>query len=424
MPDKRATQSKINGAKSTGPKTPEGKAACKAAGGKRQNRHYHSTILPGESRAAFDADRAALHATWTPENPMECQLVDELASLNWLIKRQYSSRNDELVRAYDDVLLHATPGMTTRDAIALADHAGLGPDGRQAAHTRAIQTNVMIRNRVFSLLLKLKKMSKNALRVLPPMETKELTPPDLDPQVPGSFEPTGFAPVEPAPAQQPSASFEAPEPADLSPAPAEAKPGDILTWAKQNFAFTADMAQVKILTGKPGRTLILGARQAGKSTATALKVLWEAIQNPGRQILLAAPSSRQSGQIGQKARAAAHRLYGKKVKSVPEGFELPNGTQILSLPDSEETVRGFSNPYLIVVDEAAFVTDDIYRALLPTQATGTANVILLSTANGQSGFFFEQWVEESANYLWHLQRRRRCGVDTLGHQVRAPGTCG
>jgi len=397
MPDKRATQSKINGAKSSGPKTPEGIAACKAAGGTRKNRHYHSTLLPGESRADFEADRAALHAMWTPENPLECQAVNELASINWLIKRQYSSRNDELVRAYDDIVLHATPGMTTQDAIALADHAGVGPDGRNHSHTKAIQANVMMRNRVFNLLCKLKKLSKHTPRVLPPMETKDLTPPDLDPPAPSSFEPQGFAPVETAPAQEPTASFEAPapEPVEVSPAAhAEAK-GDILTWAKQNFAFSPDKAQKQILTGKPGRTLVLGARQTGKSTATALKVLWEAIQNPGRQILLGAPSSRQSGQIGQKARAAAHKLYGKKAKSVPEGFELPNGAQILSLPDSEETIRGFSNPHLIVVDEAAFVSDDIYKALLPTQATGKANVILLSTANGQSGFFFEQWVEQS-----------------------------
>lgn len=53
---------------------------------------------------------------------------------------------------------------------------------------------------------------------------------------------------------------------------------------------------------------------------------------------------------------------------------------------------------MTVVDEAAFVTEDIDRALSPTRATGTANVVLLSTANGQSGFFFEQRVEESSSW--------------------------
>jgi len=380
--EERANQARINGAKSGGPKTAAGKAICAEVARKR-----HAATLPGEDAGAFEAARRALHLHLAPNGPVETRIVDELAIINHIITRKWMSQTTDLCHAYDDVLKRATRPTTKAEAVAMAEIDRAVPGGAQLVLDRSLQTLTTMRSRLLRDLFRYRKEQKTTLRVLLPMETKDLTSDPSDPELI----------LPPAPGPTPATTLTCPpeEPADLSPAAqAEAK-GDILTWAKQNFAFSPDKAQKQILTGKPGRTLVLGARQTGKSTATALKVLWEAIQNPGRQILLGAPSSRQSGQIGQKARAAAHKLYGKKAKSVPEGFELPNGAQILSLPDSEETIRGFSNPYLIVVDEAAFVTDDIYKALLPTQATGAANVILLSTANGQSGFFFEQWVELS-----------------------------
>jgi len=360
----------------------------------------HTTVLPGENLADYEASRLALHAEFQPATFQQAHMVDELASINWYIRREMFGRNMDVVRAYTDASQTAVSGVTKAELVAMAESAAHSDGSSQPYFDRSLQSHVMMRNRIINSLIRLQKHEKNAPKLPPTVETNDLAPEPSEPKDPVSLLDAGFSadPAEPPPAQavaEPLITCPPEEPADLSPAAqAEAK-GDILTWAKQNFAFSPDKAQKQILTGKPGRTLVLGARQTGKSTATALKVLWEAIQNPGRQILLGAPSSRQSGQIGQKARAAAHKLYGKKAKSVPEGFELPNGAQILSLPDSEETIRGFSNPHLIVVDEAAFVTDDIYKALLPTQATGTANVILLSTANGQSGFFFEQWVEQS-----------------------------
>ncbi|MFN0106214.1 MAG: terminase large subunit domain-containing protein, partial [Bryobacteraceae bacterium] len=167
---------------------------------------------------------------------------------------------------------------------------------------------------------------------------------------------------------------------------------------KQNFGFTADPLQAQIMTDDSGQTLVLGARQTGKSTAAALKVLHTAIQNPGQIILLAAPSNRQSGYILDTARAAAMQIYGQKAKPIAEGFELPNQTQVIGLPDSEPTIRGYSNPFLIVVDEAAFVDDNIYKALLPAQASGRTNLLVMSTPNGQQGFFYEQWENQSADW--------------------------
>ena len=79
-----------------------------------------------------------------------------------------------------------------------------------------------------------------------------------------------------------------------------------------------------------------------------------------------------------------------------DGFRLANGSEIIALPDSEETIRGFSAPRLIVVDEAAFASEDVFKALEPMLTVSNGTFILLSTPNGQSGYFYEQWHAENS----------------------------
>lgn len=404
MPNKRASQSKENGAKSNGPTTPEGLALCKAAvaidGRKRK---AHTSVLPGESLAEFEAFRLENHDMWQPANVQEIQLADELPAINWQIKRKYFVRNADLSGHYDAVVRSLQPGATNEDLILNIERLGASDGSLQPVFDRAISNATLTRNRLINAMLRLKKSGEKRPKRTPPLQTKDLP---RTPQDPSSFEPALEDSDPPVPEPAPLAdSFEpatAADQVDLSQFPAPvatptpAVEADILLWAKQNFGFTPDPLQAQIMTDNSGQTLVLGARQTGKSTAAALRVLHTAIQNPGQIILLAGPSSRQSGHILDKARAAAIKLLGKKVKPIAEGFELPNQTQVIGLPDSEPTVRGYSNPLLIVVDEAAFVDDDIYKALLPAQASGRTNIIVMSTPNGQQGFFYEQWENHSA----------------------------
>jgi hypothetical protein len=57
------------------------------------------------------------------------------------------------------------------------------------------------------------------------------------------------------------------------------------------------------------------------------------------------------------------------LKGVPEAvaesalrLELANGSRIVSLPGSGETVRGYSAPRLVIVDEASRVPDELMGA--------------------------------------------------------------
>jgi hypothetical protein len=78
--------------------------------------------------------------------------------------------------------------------------------------------------------------------------------------------------------------------------------------------------------------------------------------------------------------------------------ELPNHSRIISLPDRDETIRGFSNVALLVFDEAAWVTDDLYSAARPMLAVSGGRLLALSTPNGQTGWFFREWADGDG---WH-----------------------
>jgi len=146
------------------------------------------------------------------------------------------------------------------------------------------------------------------------------------------------------------------------------------------------------------RILVLGPRQTGKSTAAAVRVLHEAMSHSDSTILLASASGRQSGQILEKTRQMARKLDVEIFSPPPkcDGFRLANGAQIISLPDSEETIRGFSAPRLIVVDEAAFASADVFKALEPMLSVSAGTIMLLTTPNGQTGYFYEQWHDDKA----------------------------
>ena len=71
-------------------------------------------------------------------------------------------------------------------------------------------------------------------------------------------------------------------------------------------------------------------------------------------------------------------------------IEFPNGSRILCMPGVEETVRCYS-PQLIIIDEAARVPDDLYRAVRPMLAVSQGRLVALSTPFGQRGWFHAEW---------------------------------
>jgi len=154
-----------------------------------------------------------------------------------------------------------------------------------------------------------------------------------------------------------------------------------------------DPWQRNVLESERQRIILLCSRQSGKSTVTSILAARQAVAVPRSLVLLLAPALRQSQELFRKV----HTFYaalGEAVPSVVENalsLELANGSRIVCLPGSERTVRGFSAPDLVIEDESARVPDDLHHAIRPMLAVSRGKLVLLSSAFGKRGHFFETW---------------------------------
>jgi hypothetical protein len=83
----RAAASRSNGARSRGPKTPEGKARSAQNALKHGLRAQQCIVLPGERAAAFEAFEAALLADLAPQGALQTVLAQRIVAASWRLAR-------------------------------------------------------------------------------------------------------------------------------------------------------------------------------------------------------------------------------------------------------------------------------------------------------------------------------------------------
>jgi hypothetical protein len=75
-----------NSQKSTGPRSPEGKAISRF-NALKSGVNAKSQVIPGEDASALDALAADYHLQFQPATPLECFLVDSLVNADWQLRR-------------------------------------------------------------------------------------------------------------------------------------------------------------------------------------------------------------------------------------------------------------------------------------------------------------------------------------------------
>ncbi len=176
--------------------------------------------------------------------------------------------------------------------------------------------------------------------------------------------------------------------------------GDPVMFARA-IGMEPDPWQERLLHAKQD-VLLNCSRQAGKSTAASMLVVHRAVTKPKHLALLISPSDRQSGELFRKVRGFLDLVPGVQlVEDNARSCRLSNGSRIVSLPSSAETIRGFSAVDTLVEDEAAFVDDELNMTVRPMLAVSKGQMILMSTPNGRKGHFFEAW--ERGGDTWHRE---------------------
>ena len=162
--------------------------------------------------------------------------------------------------------------------------------------------------------------------------------------------------------------------------------------AMHSLGLEPDPWQLDVLVGKQQRLLLNCCRQSGKSTTVALLSVLETVGIAGTRVLMVAPSLRQSRLLFRIASdyLSACGMHFVKRRTMHE-INLKNGSLIACLPCKEETIRGYADIHLLILDEAARVPDDVYKAVCPMLALHDGRQICLSTPYGRRGFFYDAW---------------------------------
>ena len=162
-------------------------------------------------------------------------------------------------------------------------------------------------------------------------------------------------------------------------------------FAREVLDFHPDAKQSEILKTSHKRVILNWGRQCGKSTVVAAKAVHWAVTQPNSVILVLGGEERHTagflskadhflGKLGWPIRGQA----GKRLSRI-----LPNGSEILTMTTTMG-VRG-NTASLVILDEAAYINDAVWQGMLPTLATTNGTIIVLSTPNGKTGWYYELW---------------------------------
>jgi hypothetical protein len=113
-----------NAQKSTGPRTPEGKAAVS------HNAVKHAllarqAVISSESQADFDLYRDQILDELAPATPMESMLADRIVSLSWRLKRAGRIQNQTIDA------LNQRPGPVAGRPVRIGSPSGSRPHGNK-----------------------------------------------------------------------------------------------------------------------------------------------------------------------------------------------------------------------------------------------------------------------------------------------------
>ena len=167
--------------------------------------------------------------------------------------------------------------------------------------------------------------------------------------------------------------------------------------------------QAEILRDRSSRLVACLGRQTGKTTTAAIKAVHYAFTNPGTLTLIVSPSLRQSMIMFDRVLgfiSSSKILYRSVVRKTRTEVGLSNGSRIVALPCSENLLRGYT-AHMVIVDEAAFLEDEVITSILfPMLAATKGALILLSTPWGRGNYFHRAFTDPG--YSVHHIKSSEC----------------
>ena len=166
------------------------------------------------------------------------------------------------------------------------------------------------------------------------------------------------------------------------------------------FKMEPDEWQTSLLDTFPPKSLLLCSRQSGKSTVSATLALHQAAYSSNSLVLIVSKAYRQAEELFRKVKVGVPfiKSHVEIVRENQSSLELDNGSRIISLPGKEETIRSYSSVALLIIDEAAQVSEELYATVRPMLAISRGKLLALTTPFGKQGWFYKSWENDKGWY--------------------------
>lgn len=142
--------------------------------------------------------------------------------------------------------------------------------------------------------------------------------------------------------------------------------------------------------------VIKAKRQVGKSICLEGLLIAASLKKPGSFSLFVSPVMQQARKVYNDVNRIAYSIIRSANGSNLE-LTFINGSVVkFGSAQQADSLRGFTvkNSGLLVVDEAAFCSDDVfYQILVPTTNVFKSDIFIVSTPKFKRGFFYNLWIK-------------------------------
>ncbi|KAA1426465.1 terminase large subunit domain-containing protein [Nocardioides antri] len=164
--------------------------------------------------------------------------------------------------------------------------------------------------------------------------------------------------------------------------------------------------QLEVVASPARYRVICAGRQVGKSRLLAILALHRAFAQAGAVVLLVSAGDTAAKRLLEDVATLAlgsPMLAGSVIDESSKAVTLSNGSVIRAVPASAAQIRGWAVD-LLIVDEAAFIDQEIWRAAEPAIiARPGSRVVLSSSPWGSPDHFFRAlWTRGTAEPTVHL----------------------
>lgn len=158
-------------------------------------------------------------------------------------------------------------------------------------------------------------------------------------------------------------------------------------WQKDLFDY--------FLNNPKGKWVVVNSiRQVGKSVCAQLLLVYSAINKPNTTSMEVSPILSQSRKMFDDICRLFFKLI-KKANSSTLEITFVNDSKILfKSAEQYDTIRGNTINGVCIIDEAAFIKDDVfYSVIVPTTNVFDANIFLFSTPKFKVGVFYNLYMK-------------------------------